>query len=144
MLPYFTAFIAVVCYGAVGPIIKKTGAEMPTLLFIGISSTMLAVGAFVMLLLTEGRAAFFLPERSKLARFLIFAVINLVGWVLYMHSIKHIPVAQYDMIAGLGILVTAFFASVILGEPMHLRYLPAAIFILIGLRIAIGPDLSAK
>ena len=144
MLPYFTAFIAVVCYGVVGPIIKKTGAAMPTFLFIGISSTMLAVGAFVMLLLTEGRAGFVLPERSKLTGFLVFAVINLVGWVLYMYSIKHIPVAQYDMIAGLGILVTAFFASVILGEPMPLRYLPAAIFILIGLRIAIGPDLSAK
>jgi drug/metabolite transporter (DMT)-like permease len=144
MLPYFTAFIAVVCYGVIGPIIKKTGAAMPTFLFIGISSTMLAVGAFVMLLLTEGRAGFVLPERSKLTGFLVFAVINLVGWVLYMYSIKHIPVAQYDMIAGLGILVTAFFASVILGEPMHLRYLPAAIFILIGLRIAIGPDLSAK
>lgn len=144
MVPYLTAFISVVCYGAVGPIIKKTGAAMPTFLFIGISSTLLAIGAFVMLLLTEGRAGFLLPGRSKVTGFVLFTVINLVGWVLYMYSIKHIPVAQYDMIAGLGILVTAFFASMILGEPMHLRYIPAAIFILIGLRIAIGPDLSGR
>jgi drug/metabolite transporter (DMT)-like permease len=144
MLPYFTAFIAVVCYGALGPIIKKTGVAMPPLLFIGISTSLLAIGAFIMLYITDGRAGFYLPERSKLIGFIAFALINLLGFVLYMHAIKHIPVAQYDMIASLGILVTALFAAVMLGEPLHLRYVPAAVFILIGLRIAIGPDLWGK
>jgi drug/metabolite transporter (DMT)-like permease len=141
MIPYLAAFLAVICYAAVGPVIKKTGLGLPNFLFIGISSGMLALGAFVLLFLTEGRQGFFLPDRSKIVGFVSFASINLVGWMLYMYSIKLIPVAQYDMIAGLGILFTAVAAAILLNEPMHLRYIPAALFIIIGLYIAIGPDL---
>jgi drug/metabolite transporter (DMT)-like permease len=141
MVPYITAFFAVVCYGAIGPIIKKTGDSLPTFLFIGICSLMLAAGSFLALLASEGRAGFFVPDRSKLPGFVAFAVINLIGWALYMYSIRLIPVAQYDMIAGLGILVTAFFASALLNEPLHLRYIPAFIFIIIGLYIALAPEL---
>jgi drug/metabolite transporter (DMT)-like permease len=140
MVPYITAFLAVICYGAVGPIIKKTCATLPTFLFIGICSLMLAIGSFLALLATEGRAGFFVPDKSKFLGFFAFAAINLVGWALYMYSIKLIPVAQYDMIAGLGILVTAFFASALLNEPIHLRYIPAFIFIMIGLYIALAPE----
>lgn len=141
MLPYLTAFLAVTCYAAVGPIIKKSGDNVPTFLVMGITAILLAIGSFIALFLTEGRAGFFIPERSKMMGFLAFAAINLVGWVLYIYSIRVIPVAQYDMIAGLGILVTAFFASWILNEPIHLRYLPAFIFIMIGLYVAVGPEL---
>lgn len=144
MFAYLAAFAAVICYAAVGPMMKKTGLELPTFLFIGISSTLLAIGAFVVLFITEGRAGFFVPERSKLTGFLIFASMNLVGWWLYMFAIKLIPVAHYDMIAGFSILLTAFFASLLLNEPMHLRYFPAAIFIMVGLYIAIGPDLHGR
>jgi drug/metabolite transporter (DMT)-like permease len=141
MLPYLTAFLAVTCYAAAGPIIKKTTGTLPTFLFIGISSVLLAVGSFIALFFTEGRAGFFIPDRSKMLGFVSFAVINLIGWALYMYSIKLIPVAQYDMIAGLGILLTAFFAAVLLNEPIHVRYIPAFIFIMVGLYIAVAPDL---
>lgn len=141
MLPYLTAFLAVTCYAAAGPIIKKTTGTLPTFLFIGISSVLLAVGSFIALFLTEGRAGFFIPERSKMLGFISFAVINLIGWALYMYSIKLIPVAQYDMMAGLGILLTAFFAAALLNEPIHLRYIPAFIFIMVGLYIAVAPEL---
>jgi len=142
MLPYLAALLAVICYAAVGPVIKKTGIDLPNLLFIGISSGMLAIGAFLLLFITEGRGGFFIPDRGKIFGFLAFAAINLAGWILYMYSIKLIPVAQYDMIAGLGILFAAAAAALLLNEPMHLRYIPAALFIIIGLYIAIGPDLS--
>ncbi len=141
MLPYLTAFLAVTCYAAAGPIIKKTGNDVPTLLLMGITAIMLAVGSFIALFLTEGRAGFFMPERSKFLGLVAFAAVNFIGWVLYMYAIRLIPVAQYDMIAGLGILVTAFFASALLNEPIHLRYIPAFIFIMIGLYIAVGPEL---
>jgi drug/metabolite transporter (DMT)-like permease len=141
MLPYLTAFLAVTCYAAVGPIIKKTTGTLPIFLFIGISSVLLAVGSFIALFVTEGRAGFFIPDRSKTFGFVSFAVINLIGWALYMYSIKLIPVAQYDMIAGLGILITAFFAAALLNEPIHLRYIPALILIMAGLYIAVAPEL---
>jgi drug/metabolite transporter (DMT)-like permease len=140
MFPYFTALIAVICYGAIGPILKKAGLNLPIFLLVGVASTLLAIGAFVILFVTEGRSGFFLPDRSKLGWLSIFAVINLLGWGLYMYSIRSIPVAQYDMIAGLGILVTAFFAALLLNEPLHLRYIPAAVLIMLGLYIAIGPE----
>lgn len=141
MLPYLTAFLAVTCYAAVGPILKKSGDNVPTFLLMGITAILLAIGSFTALFFTEGRAGFFMPERSKMVGFVTFAAINLVGWALYMYSIRLIPVAQYDMIAGLGILVTAFFASWMLNEPIHLRYIPAFIFIMVGLYIAVGPEL---
>jgi drug/metabolite transporter (DMT)-like permease len=143
MFPYFTALLAVICYAAIGPIIKKTGLNLPTFLFIGLASSMLAIGSFVLLFLTEGKAGFFVPERTKLLGFIVFALINLMGWALYMYSIRLIPVAQYDMIAGLGILMTAFFAAALLNEPIHLRYIPAFLLILLGLYIAIGPELRS-
>jgi len=141
MFPYLTAFLAVTCYAAIGPIIKKTTGTLPIFLFIGISSVLLAVGSFIALFVTEGRSGFFIPDRSKMLGFVSFAVINLIGWALYMYSIKLIPVAQYDMIAGLGILVSAFFAAALLNEPIHVRYIPAFIFIMVGLYIAVAPDL---
>jgi drug/metabolite transporter (DMT)-like permease len=144
MLPYVTAFIAVICYAAIGPVIKKAGLELPTFLVIGISSTMLAIGAFAILFFSQGKAGFIVPSRSDFFGFLAFTCLNLLGWALYMYSIKLIPVAQYDMIAGFGILLTACFAALLLKEPIHFRYLPAAFFILVGLLIAIGPDLRAK
>jgi drug/metabolite transporter (DMT)-like permease len=144
MIPYLAAFTAVVCYAAIGPVIKKTGLELPIFLFIGISSTLLALAAFFLLFLTQGRAGFVLPSQTQVTGFLTFTAINIVGWWLYMYAIKVIPVAQYDMIAGLSILLTAAFASLIIGEPIHLRYFPAALFIMLGLYIAIGPDLWPK
>jgi len=141
MLPYVTAFLAVACYAAIGPIIKKTGEGLPTFLFIGIGSLFLAIGSFIALFATEGRTGFFVPDRSKMVGLVTFAAINIVGWALYMHSIRQIPVAQYDMIAGLGILITAFFASMVLNEPIHLRYVPAVALIMIGIYIAVAPEL---
>jgi drug/metabolite transporter (DMT)-like permease len=144
MLPYVTALIAVICYAAIGPLIKKAGLDLPTFLVVGISSSMIAVGAFCILFLTQGKAGFIVPNRAELLSFSGFTVLNLIGWALYMYSIKQIPVAQYDMIAGFGILLTAYFASLLLREPMHFRYIPAALFKLVGLYIAVGPDLRAK
>jgi drug/metabolite transporter (DMT)-like permease len=144
MLPYVTALIAVVCYAALGPLLKKVGLELPTFLVIGISSTMLALGAFAIHLCTHGRAGFIVPDRSEFLGFLALTSVNLLGWSLYLYSIKLIPVAQYDMMAGFGIVLTAFFAALLLDEPIHRRYIPASLFIIVGLYIAIAPDLGAK
>ena len=141
MFPYFTAFLAVICYGAIGPLLKKAGLHLPILLLVGIGSSMLAIGAFLALFITGGRAGFFLPDASKLSWIAIYAAVNLVGWYLYMYSIKSIPVAQYEMIAGLGIVVCAILAALILKEPIHPRYIPAIALILLGLYVAIGPEL---
>jgi drug/metabolite transporter (DMT)-like permease len=144
VLPYFAAFMAVICYAAIGPLMKRSSIELPSFLFIGLSATMMAIGAFILLFLTEGRHAFVLPERSKCVGMVAIVVINLAGWYLYLFSIRAIPVAHYDMIAGLGIVATAVFAALLLGEPIYLRYAPAILLIIAGLYIAIGPDLRPK
>gem|GEM_PF-1026572 len=144
VLPYLAAFVAVICYAAIGPLMKRSSIEIPTFLFIGLSATMLAIGAFILLFITEGRNAFVVPERSKWVGMVAIVAINLVGWYLYLYSIRAIPVAHYDMIAGLGIVATAVFAALLLGEPIHLRYAPAILLIIAGLYIAIGPDFKSK
>jgi drug/metabolite transporter (DMT)-like permease len=141
MLPYVSAFLAVTCYAALGPIIKRLGVDIPAFLFIAIAGAFLCVGGFLAHLLVEGRTGFLLPSVKQLIGFTVFTVVNIIGWWLYLYSIRQIPVAQYDMIAGGGILITAFFAALFVNEPIHVRYIPAAIFIMIGIYVAIGPDL---
>ncbi len=143
MLPYVSAFLAVTCYAALGPIIKRLGVDIPGFLFIAFAGVVLSVGGGLAHFLLEGRAGFFLPNMRQLGGFVVFGAVNIIGFWLYISSIKQIPVAQYDMIAGFGILITAFFAALFLNEPIHARYIPAALLIAAGIYIAIGPDLGS-
>lgn len=143
MLPYVSAFLAVTCYAALGPIIKRLGVDIPGFLLITFTGLVLSFGGSLAHLLLEGRAGFFLPNMRQVGGFLVLGAVNILGFWLYISSIKQIPVAQYDMIAGFGILITAFFAAIFLNEQIHARYIPAAILIAAGIYIAIGPDLGS-
>jgi hypothetical protein len=116
MILYGTACIALLCYAGIGPVLKKARLKLPTFLVIGISS-------LVML------------NSPECIGFLGVAYLNLVGWALYLYSIKLIAVVPSDMIAAFSILVTACFPALLLKEPSPLRYHPDALF------LPIGPDL---
>jgi drug/metabolite transporter (DMT)-like permease len=138
MILYGTACIAVHCYAGIGPVLKKARLELPTFLVIGISSTWVALGAFAMIFSTQARAGLVMPNSPEFIGFLGVAYLNLVGWALYLYSIKLIAVVPSDMIAAFWILVTACFPALLLKEPSPLRYHPDALF------LPIGPDLRKK
>lgn len=138
---YIAAIFAVVGYAALGPIAKKIAVPPSQYyLFISISAGVLACGAAIGHYLSNRGQVLPSLSSAQWGGLVLFSLVNLIAYRFYLLAVCSIPVAQYDMIAGAGIVLSALFAAALLGEPIHPRYFAAILLILVGIWIAVGPD----
>lgn len=138
ILPYLTAFIAMISYSSLVVIAKKMLPNIPPFAFIMLTMFFL----FLFAALASG-----LYEKSfgSISTFtkhdwigvIGFAIVNLIAFSTYLWAINYIPVTQYQLIYLVSPLVVAFLAFLFLGEEFHMRYLLSLILISAGIYIAI-------
>ncbi len=139
MTYYFVAFFAVFLYALHSPIAKSMGLLFSPYYLIGFSSLIICLSAFGLAWITKAEPVTSLSLK-QMGGIVLFGVCNTVAFVLYLKAITHIPIAHYDMIGALGILMGAIFATLLVGEPFHLRYIPGILLVAVGLYIAIAPS----
>ena len=137
--PYLFALLAVTCYSFIGPLAKKFGLLSAPYTFIAIYSAAMFPVALGLAFWTKESFTFSSLTTTQLMGIVACAVINIVGWVLYLKALQVLPVAHYDLMAGAGIVVTALIASFMLGEPLYLRYIPATALIVGGIWLGVRP-----
>lgn len=139
MLPYLVALFAVSSYALLGPIAKKLGTSLPPFAFIASSSLLVFLFSAAISLLTERAVLFETFRRIEWKWLLLFSAINIIGYVGYLWSISRIPVVHYEMFTVICPILAGLFATYLLGEAFHMRYLVGLVFVSIGLFIAIKP-----
>lgn len=134
---YFFALIAVSCYSFIGPMSKKMRLANSPYLFLSVYSGLTCICSIIMGMNSKEPLSFLSLNHLQLLGIIIIAFANMIGWVLYLKALGSMPVAHYDMIAGAGIVLTALFSSLLLGEPLHMRYIPAILLIISGIWVAV-------
>jgi drug/metabolite transporter (DMT)-like permease len=138
-LAYGVAALAVSCSSLLSPIAKKIGPGLPPFTFIAASSGILMI--------VSGVAAWFVEREKVVATageirwhwLLAFSLVNVVSYALFLWVINRVPVTHYQMFVFLSPIVGGIAAVFLLGEPFHVRYIPALGFMLVGLLIAVKP-----
>lgn len=136
---YLFALIAVSCYSFIGPMSKKMGLSNSPYAFLSIYSAVTCICSVILGINSKEQLSFLDLNYLQLLGIVVVALANMIGWVLYLKALGAMPVAYYDMLAGAGIVFTAIFGSLLLGEPLHVRYIPAIILIISGIWIAVRP-----
>lgn len=144
LLPYFVAFFALACYAIMGPVAKKVGADMQPFTFMAIASVLLVfISATVAFVFERGN---FSDSIGKINHswMIVYVIANFVSYAGYLWAITRIPVAQFEMFGIFVPVLGGFFAWLILKEPFHARYFLALGFMVVGIAIAVGPELRSK
>lgn len=139
MYYYILAFVAMILYASLAPIAKKISLEnnIPPLLFITITMTILTIWAGILSYMYEK------PQISIISWWqwkllILFWVINLTGFVIYLTSIKFIPVSHYTIIWVMTPIVAGIISYFILWEKLNLNFLIWCIFVSLWIYIAIS------
>lgn len=134
---YGVAILAVILYGILPVLAKKSGLQVPPFTFMAIAMATLTIVSITAALLFERD---FLTNRHQLNTILIpllFGLINFVAFTCMLFALKHIPVAYYQLLMILSPLVAAGTAYLLLGETITVWFAAALPVIFVGLYLAL-------
>lgn len=139
MLHYILAFIAMLFYASLAPIAKKVSLEnsIPPFLFIAVTMTILTLGAIILSWIYEK------PKLSEISAqqwklLFLFGVVNLIGFVVYLTSIKVIPVSHYTIIWVMTPIIAWFIAYLWFWEKLTINFFIWFILVAMWIFIAIS------
>jgi drug/metabolite transporter (DMT)-like permease len=136
--PYATGCLAIGCYASLPVIAKKLQLDLPPLAFIGVTMMMLSAISVVASLINENNFSILSVGRGAWLGLLLFAIVNFIGFALYLLTIQKMPVSGYQMIGLTTPLIGAGLAFFVLGEQFTMRQLLGFIVVTAGLPIEQG------
>jgi len=143
LMPYLIGFAAMSCYAILTPLAKKTQLDFPPFSFVAIAMGVLALSSAVFAYFFEKDFSYLSIKASAWGNILLFALVNLAGFVMYLMALKKISVTEYQLMYLVSPLIVAFFGYLLLGEAFKARYLVALLFMGIGLFIALYDSVKA-
>ncbi len=141
LLTYFIGLMAVFCYAALSTLAKIGSLSVPPFAFITISNAFLFCFGLAGWKLFEKDFSLGALDKKVWIPLVIFAVVNFIGYVLYLYAINRMPLAHYSIIGLLTPIFVGLMAMIFLSEPFHMRYLVGLAFVSAGIFIAIQPKL---
>ena len=136
---YIIAFFAMCSYASLAPIAKKlTNEGLTGFYLILINSAFLGIFAIIALLFSNQNFEVFKKiPLSTWSWIALWALINFVGFALYIWAVARIPVVNYQIMYLASPLIGALIAFVLLSEPLQVKHLIGGLFVAIGIFITI-------
>ena len=139
MLPYLSGLMGVSCLALLTPLAKRFQLDFPPFAFVAITSSMMALGGFVLSFCTErGFSAAKLPG-SAWMNILLFSVINFIGLVFYLRAVGRLPANTYQLLYLLSPVIVAVASYFILSERIDMRQVLGFLIVALGLGVALYP-----
>lgn len=135
--PYLLAFLAMCCYASLAPLSKKLTLDIPPFAFIATTMIFLCAYGVIASFFVDKGFSYSKIEPATWGKLAIFSLVNFVGFFVYLYAIRHIAVAQYQIIYLASPVVGGLIAYLILSEGFKMQYLYSLPFIGIGLYIAL-------
>ena len=135
---YLIAASSAVLYGILAVIAKYTKDTVPPFAFIAMTMLLLGTMSLIISLSTErwfGSKTF---STTALYAVAAFAIINLIGFWLYLTGIRGIPVSHYVVLTQITPLVAAVGAYFFLGEAIALRFFIGLPLVALGVWVALS------